>query len=63
MLARQTTLDSGGYEQGFAAWVANAKGAAEGPMAVGSFGFGGFFDTYSWADPQNDFVAVLLLQS
>jgi CubicO group peptidase (beta-lactamase class C family) len=62
MLSKQTALDDGNYEQGFAAWVTNAKGAAEGPMAAGSFGFGGFWDTYGWADPKGNFVAVLLLQ-
>jgi CubicO group peptidase (beta-lactamase class C family) len=31
-------------------------------MAAGSFGFGGFWDTYGWADPNGNFVAVLLLQ-
>jgi CubicO group peptidase (beta-lactamase class C family) len=62
MLRKQTQLDDGGYVQGFAAWVTNDIGAAEGPMAKGSFGFGGFWDTYSWADPEGDFVAVLLLQ-
>ena len=62
MLSKQTQLDEGNSDQGFAAWVTNAKGAAEGPMSVGSFGFGGFWDTYSWADPKKDFVAVLLLQ-
>ncbi len=35
---------------------------AEGPMTMGSFGFGGFWDTYSWADVKGNFVAVLLLQ-
>jgi len=62
MLSKQTSLDDGSYEQGFAAWVTNARGAAEGPMAVGSFEFGGFWDTYGWADPKGNFVAVLLLQ-
>lgn len=62
MLSKQTTLDDGKYEQGFAAWVTNAKGAVEGPMAAGSFEFGGFWDTYGWADPDGKFVAVLLLQ-
>jgi CubicO group peptidase (beta-lactamase class C family) len=62
MLSKQTALDDGNYEQGFAAWVTNAKGAAEGPRAAGSFGFGGFWDTYGWADPKGNFVAVLLLQ-
>jgi CubicO group peptidase (beta-lactamase class C family) len=62
MLKKQTNLDDGGSDQGFAAWVTNEKGAAEGPMSVGSYGFGGFWDTYSWTDPSGDFVAVLLLQ-
>ena len=62
MLSKQTDFNDGNSNQGFAAWVTNAKGAAEGPMTVGSFGFGGFWDTYGWADPKGDFVAVLLLQ-
>lgn len=62
MLMKQTTLDDGGSDQGFAAWVTNERGASEGPMSVGSYGFGGFWDTYSWADPRGNFVAVLLLQ-
>jgi CubicO group peptidase (beta-lactamase class C family) len=62
MLSKQTKLNDGNFEQGFAAWVTNAGGAAEGPMAAGSFGFGGFWDTYGWADPKENFVAVLLLQ-
>ena len=62
MLSKQTTLDDGNYDQGFAAWVTNEKGAAEGPMALKSFGFGGFWDTYGWADPKDNYVAVLLLQ-
>jgi len=62
MLSKQTSLDDGGYDQGFAAWVTNETGAAEGPMGPGSYGFGGFWDTYSWVDPQFDYVAVLLLQ-
>lgn len=62
MLSKQTAFNDGNSEQGFAAWVTNEKGAAEGPMTVGSFGFGGFWDTYGWADPKGNFVAVLLLQ-
>jgi CubicO group peptidase (beta-lactamase class C family) len=62
MLSKQTRLDDGNSDQGFATWVVNFAGAAEGPMSKGSFGFGGFWDTYSWADPEADFVAVLLLQ-
>jgi len=62
MLSKQTRFEGGNSDQGFAAWVTNATGAAEGPMSKGSFGFGGFWDTYSWADPEENFVAVLLLQ-
>jgi CubicO group peptidase (beta-lactamase class C family) len=62
MLSKQTKLDDGGSDQGFSTWVTNKHGAAEGPMSIGSFGFGGFYDTYSWADPKGNYVAVLLLQ-
>ena len=62
MLSKQTKLDDGGSDQGFATWVTNKYGAAQGPMSIGSFGFGGFYDTYSWADPKENYVAVLLLQ-
>jgi CubicO group peptidase (beta-lactamase class C family) len=62
MLSKQTRFEGGSSDQGFAAWVTNETGAAEGPMSKGSFGFGGFWDTYSWADPEKNFVAVLLLQ-
>jgi CubicO group peptidase (beta-lactamase class C family) len=62
MLSKQASFDDRGSFQGFAAWITNENGAAEGPMALGSFGFGGFWDTYGWADPKNNFVAVLLLQ-
>lgn len=62
MLSKQTNLDDDNYDQGFATWITNAKGASVGPMSQGSFGFGGFWDTYGWADPHQNLVAVLLLQ-
>jgi CubicO group peptidase (beta-lactamase class C family) len=62
MLSKQTSLDYGSSDQGFAAWVTNKRGAAEGPFSEGSFGFGGFWDTYGWADTSGNFVAVLFLQ-
>ena len=62
MLSKQTPFDDGEYHQGFGAWVINKKGTKAGPMGVGSFEFGGFFDTYSWADPGSNLTAVLLLQ-
>lgn len=62
MLSKQTHFDDGDSDQGFAAWVVNKKGAEKGPMSEGAYGFGGFFDTYSWVDPQEKFTAVLLLQ-
>ncbi|MCX6225277.1 MAG: serine hydrolase [Bacteroidia bacterium] len=62
MLSKQTRLDDGSSDQGFSAWVTNEKGAAKGPMTLGSFGFGGFWDTYGWADVKGNFVAMLLLQ-
>lgn len=62
MLAKQTPFDDGDADQGFSTWVTNSTGAENGFMSEGSFGFGGFFDTYGWADPNNNMNAILLLQ-
>jgi len=50
------------YDIGFGVSVVTKEGAAKKPMSVGSYDWGGFFDTYGWVDPQKNFVAVLLLQ-
>jgi len=62
MLSKQTPFDDGDLNQGFAAWIINEKGASNRPRGLGSFEFGGFYDTFSWADPEHSMVAVLLLQ-
>ncbi|MGI9532547.1 serine hydrolase domain-containing protein [Lutimonas sp.] len=62
MLSKQTEFDDGDSDQGFSTWVTNSKGAENGFMSKGSFGFGGFFDTYGWADPHLNMNAILLLQ-
>ncbi len=62
MLSKQTEFDDGDSDQGFSTWVTNSKGAENGFMSEGSFGFGGFFDTYGWADPNLNVNAILLLQ-
>lgn len=62
MLSKQTNFDDGDSDQGFAAWVTNKKGAKNSPMRIGAYGFGGFFDTYSWTDPKKNFTATLFLQ-
>jgi len=62
MLNKQTELGEEDSYQGFGTWITNRSGADKGPMNEGAFGFGGFWDTYSWADPKEDLVAVLLLQ-
>lgn len=62
MLSKQTPFDDGIYNQGFSAWIINEKGASSGPRGLGSFEFGGFFDTFSWTDPETDLIAVMLLQ-
>jgi CubicO group peptidase (beta-lactamase class C family) len=62
MLSKQTPFDDGNSDLGFAAWIINEKGASAGPRGIGSFEFGGFYDTFSWADPEQNMVAVLLLQ-
>lgn len=62
MLSKQSILNEGDSYQGFAAWVVNEQGEKNGLRPKGSYDFGGFFDTYSWVDPKNDFTAILLLQ-
>jgi len=62
MLTPQTSLNEGGSYQGFATWVVNNEGAKNGLRPEGSFDFGGFFDTYCWVDPEQEFTAILLLQ-
>lgn len=62
MLAKQTPFDDGDSDQGFSTWVVNEKGEKNGLMSQGTYGFGGFFDTYAWTDPQAELTAILLLQ-
>ncbi|TLX75001.1 beta-lactamase family protein [Labilibacter sediminis] len=62
ILSKQSALNEGESYQGYAAWITNELGAQKGENNEGSYGFGGFFDTYSWTDPKADFSAVLLLQ-
>jgi len=62
MLSRQSSLGEGNSYQGYGTWIVNGEGALKGPRSRGSFDFGGFWDTYSWADPEKEMVAVLLLQ-
>jgi CubicO group peptidase (beta-lactamase class C family) len=62
MRTRQTPLGEEDSYQGYGTWTINELGARKGGRPIGSFDFGGFWDTYSWADPENDLVAVLLLQ-
>ena len=62
MLSPQTPFNDGDSYQGFAAWVVNEKGAENGLRPKGSYDFGGFFDTYCWVDPEQNFTAILLLQ-
>lgn len=42
--------------------IVTEKGSIQGPAAEGSFGFGGFWGTWGWADPANDLVMVLMTQ-
>ncbi len=60
--SKQTRHDWWNSEVGFCVSITNKNGAAEGPQSEGSYGWGGFFDTYCWVDPQKDFLAVLFLQ-
>jgi len=60
--SKQTYHDWWNSEVGFGVSITNNNGGAQGPKSEGSYGWGGFFDTYCWVDPQKDFVAVLFLQ-
>lgn len=62
MLSKQSDLNEGDSYQGYAAWIVNETGAKNGIRPLGSYDFGGFFDTYCWVDPTNNFTAILLLQ-
>jgi putative heme-binding domain-containing protein len=50
----------GGFGLGFG--VVTDRGAAEDDAAVGSFSWGGIFNTYFWVDPQEQLVGVLMTQ-
>ncbi|MBK3516865.1 serine hydrolase domain-containing protein [Carboxylicivirga marina] len=62
MLSKQSSLAEENSYQGYAAWVTNKQGSQTGLTNEGTYGFGGFFDTYSWTDPKAEISAVLLLQ-
>lgn len=62
MLSKQSPLAEEDSYQGYAAWVTNTQGAQSSCTNKGAYGFGGFFDTYSWNDPEAELSAVLLLQ-
>lgn len=62
MLSKQSDLAEEDSYQGFGTWITNHNGEIRGPFNQGTFGFGGFFDTYAWVDPAAGLKAVLLLQ-
>ena len=47
---------------GFGFGVVTDRGAAEDDASVGSFSWGGIFNTYFWVDPQEDLIGVLMTQ-
>jgi len=47
---------------GLGLYITTQDGGAQGSRPEGSFDFGGFFDTWCWADPENELVGVLFLQ-
>lgn len=62
LISKQSSLNESDSYQGYAAWIVNEKGSKNGLRPKGSYDFGGFFDTYCWVDPTNEFSAILLLQ-
>jgi putative heme-binding domain-containing protein len=49
-----------GFGLGFG--VLTERGAAEDDASIGTFSWGGIFDTYYWADPQQQLIGVLMTQ-
>lgn len=62
MLSRQSSLAEDYSYQGYGTWIINDRGQEKGTMKKGTYSFGGFFDTFSWADPAMDLQALLFLQ-
>lgn len=51
-----------GHGRGFGFGFGVATGEGEAPWAVGSYSWGGFFNTYFWVDPRNELVGVVFSQ-
>lgn len=49
-----------GYGYGFG--VLTEKGKAEDGASVGTFSWGGIFNTYYWADPHKEMIGILMVQ-
>lgn len=59
---RPIWLRGPGYGYGLGYGVKTELGASGTPSAEGSFGWGGRFCTYSWVDPDDDLIGVVLTQ-
>ncbi|QDV33045.1 serine hydrolase domain-containing protein [Tautonia plasticadhaerens] len=51
-----------GHGRGFGFGFGVATREGEAPWAVGSYSWGGFFNTYFWVDPRNELVGVVFSQ-
>ncbi len=61
-LMTSTHLETGDDDMGLGLGVLSAKTTSKQARSVGSFNWGGFFATTFWVDPQEEIVAILLLQ-
>jgi len=61
-LMTSTHLETGDDDMGLGIGVLSAKTTSTQARSVGSYNWGGFFATTFWVDPQEELIAILLLQ-
>jgi CubicO group peptidase (beta-lactamase class C family) len=57
-----THLETGDNDMGLGFGLLSAKTESTLPRSVGSYTWGGFFTTTFWIDPQEELIAILMLQ-
>ncbi len=61
-LMTRTHLETGDNDMGLGLGILSDKTETQLARGIGSYTWGGFFTTLFWVDPENELIAVLLLQ-
>lgn len=61
-LMRETHFDGGDEDMGLGVGILNSKTRTYKARSIGSYSWGGFFNTTFWIDPQEELIAILFLQ-